>query len=91
MVKLVLLIRFITTFHLNRATLFNVKCDPIHEFGENHYNEILFNPQGNMVGLCGFGNLRGESLVVEVRCGDMGLGISPTDISPSTTRTLLRP
>ena len=54
--------------------MFNVKCDPIHEFGENHYNEILFNPQGNMVGLCGFGNLRGESLVVECRCGDMGLG-----------------
>ncbi|KAL5267555.1 hypothetical protein ACHWQZ_G004555 [Mnemiopsis leidyi] len=43
-----------------KATLFNVKCDPIHEFGENHYNEILFNPQGNMVGLCGFGNLRGK-------------------------------
>ncbi|XP_063686022.1 eukaryotic translation initiation factor 2A-like [Bolinopsis microptera] len=43
-----------------QGTLFNVKCDPIHEFGENHYNEILFNPQGNMVGLCGFGNLRGK-------------------------------
>jgi len=43
-----------------KGTLFNVKCDPIHEFGENHYNEILFNPQGNMVGLCGFGNLRGK-------------------------------
>jgi len=43
-----------------RATLFNIKCDPIHEFGDNHYNEILFNPQGNMVGLCGFGNLRGK-------------------------------
>merc|ERR1712113_438588 len=43
-----------------RATLFNTKCDPIHQFGDGHYNTILFNPQGNMVGLCGFGNLRGK-------------------------------
>jgi len=43
-----------------RATLFNAKCDSIHEFGDFHCNEILFNPQGNMVGLCGFGNLRGK-------------------------------
>eukprot|EP00116_Pleurobrachia_bachei_P003321 sb/3463583/ len=43
-----------------RATLFNTKCDPTHQFGDGHYNEILFNPQGNMVGLCGFGNLRGK-------------------------------
>ena len=63
-VLLINIIKFIPTFYSNRATLFNVKCDPIHEFGENHYNEILFNPQGNMVGLCGFGNLRGESLVI---------------------------
>ena len=35
-----------------------------------------------MVGLCGFGNLRGESLVVEVRCGDMGLGGNSLGVEP---------
>lgn len=43
-----------------RATMFNTKCDPIFEFGDGHRNEVCFNPQGNMVGLNGFGNLRGK-------------------------------
>lgn len=54
-----------------RATLFNLNCDPIHDFGENHYNEILYNPQGNMVGLCGFGNLRGKMKFYETESNKM--------------------
>lgn len=30
-----------------KATLFNIKCDPIFEFGEGPRNAIFFNPFGN--------------------------------------------
>ncbi|KAK9307333.1 hypothetical protein QLX08_002341 [Tetragonisca angustula] len=42
-----------------KATLFNLKCEPIFEFGALHRNSIYYNPQGNILILTGFGNLRG--------------------------------
>jgi translation initiation factor 2A len=43
-----------------KATLFNHKCDKIFDFGTGPRNMALFNPQGNLVMLGGFGNLRGN-------------------------------
>ncbi|EDV29224.1 uncharacterized protein TRIADDRAFT_18281, partial [Trichoplax adhaerens] len=43
-----------------KATLYNLKCDPIHEFGSSYRNLIYFNPQGTIICLAGFGNLKGE-------------------------------
>ncbi|KAG7202566.1 hypothetical protein KM043_009762 [Ampulex compressa] len=42
-----------------KATLFNLKCEAIFEFGALHRNSIYYNPQGNILILSGFGNLRG--------------------------------
>ncbi|GAB0088846.1 Eukaryotic translation initiation factor 2A [Sergentomyia squamirostris] len=47
-------------FMPSKATLFNLKCDAIFEFGENSRNSIYFNDFGNLVLLAGFGNLRGN-------------------------------
>ncbi|GAB1868971.1 Eukaryotic translation initiation factor 2A [Camponotus japonicus] len=43
-----------------KATLFNVKCEAIFEFGTLHRNSIYYNPYGNILLLAGFGNLRGS-------------------------------
>lgn len=43
----------------SKATLFNLKCEPVFEFGKKHRNSIYYNPQGNILLLGGFGNLRG--------------------------------
>lgn len=32
-----------------KATLFNLKCEPIFEFGALHRNSIYYNPQGNNI------------------------------------------
>ncbi|XP_076234660.1 eukaryotic translation initiation factor 2A [Calliopsis andreniformis] len=42
-----------------KATLFNLKCEAVFEFGALHRNSIYYNPQGNILILTGFGNLRG--------------------------------
>lgn len=42
-----------------KVSIFNHKCQMIHDFGELSANEIIFNyPFGNLLALCGFGNLR---------------------------------
>lgn len=43
-----------------KATIFNLKCDPIFEFGTGPRNSIYYNPQGNILLLGGFGNLQGQ-------------------------------
>ncbi|XP_063972720.1 eukaryotic translation initiation factor 2A [Diachasmimorpha longicaudata] len=43
----------------SKATLFNLKCESVFEFGKKHRNSIYYNPQGNILLLGGFGNLRG--------------------------------
>lgn len=43
-----------------KATLFNLKCDAIFDFGTGVRNSIYFNDFGTMVLLGGFGNLNGQ-------------------------------
>ncbi|XP_051164152.1 eukaryotic translation initiation factor 2A [Leptopilina boulardi] len=47
-------------FMPSKATLFNLKCESVFEFGVKHRNSIYYNPQGNMLLLSGFGNLQGS-------------------------------
>jgi len=42
-----------------KATLFSHKCEKLFDFGTGPRNTALFNPQGSMLLLGGFGNLRG--------------------------------
>lgn len=42
-----------------KATLFNLKCDPVFDFGTGPRNAIYFNAFGNLLLFGGFGNLRG--------------------------------
>ncbi|XP_066588986.1 eukaryotic translation initiation factor 2A [Prorops nasuta] len=46
-------------FMPSKAALFNLKCEAIFEFGTVHRNSVYYNPQGNILLLTGFGNLRG--------------------------------
>lgn len=43
-----------------KATIFNLKCEPVFELGSGAKNSIYYNPQGNILLLGGFGNLRGQ-------------------------------
>ncbi|CAK8676030.1 eukaryotic translation initiation factor 2A-like [Clavelina lepadiformis] len=43
-----------------KACIFNLKCNQLFEFGATPKNECYFNPQGNLLALAGFGNLRGN-------------------------------
>ncbi|XP_070537815.1 eukaryotic translation initiation factor 2A-like [Ptychodera flava] len=43
-----------------KATLFNLKCEPVFDFGTGPRNTVHFNPQGSIICLAGFGNLRGN-------------------------------
>jgi len=42
-----------------KATLFDLKCETIFDFGTGPRNICSFNPHGNILCLCGFGNLNG--------------------------------
>ncbi|XP_058450447.1 eukaryotic translation initiation factor 2A [Malaya genurostris] len=46
-------------FMPSKATLFNLKCDAIFDFGTGHRNSIYYNEFGNMLVFGGFGNLPG--------------------------------
>jgi translation initiation factor 2A len=43
-----------------KATLFNLKCDAVFDFGTGIRNSIYFNDFGNLVLFGAFGNLRGQ-------------------------------
>jgi len=45
----------------SKATLYNLKCDPIMEFGTGTFNAIYYNPFGNILLLAGFGNVQGNA------------------------------
>ncbi|XP_043276692.1 eukaryotic translation initiation factor 2A [Venturia canescens] len=47
-------------FMPSKTTLFNLKCEPVFEFGKKHRNSIYYNPSGNICLLGGFGNLSGD-------------------------------
>jgi len=42
-----------------KAKIYNVKCEPIFDFGTGQRNLCFYNPHGNILCLAGFGNLRG--------------------------------
>ncbi|XP_062522104.1 eukaryotic translation initiation factor 2A-like isoform X2 [Corticium candelabrum] len=43
-----------------KATLYNLKSEPIFDFGTGPRNTVHFNCHGNILSLAGFGNLRGH-------------------------------
>ncbi|XP_077987578.1 eukaryotic translation initiation factor 2A-like [Glandiceps talaboti] len=43
-----------------KASLYNLKCEPIFDFGAGARNTVFYNPHGNIICLAGFGNLRGN-------------------------------
>uniref|UniRef100_A0A803WAC3 Eukaryotic translation initiation factor 2A n=1 Tax=Ficedula albicollis TaxID=59894 RepID=A0A803WAC3_FICAL len=50
-----------------KATVFNLKCDPVFDFGTGPRNAAYYSPQGHVLVLAGFGNLRGQMEVWDVR------------------------
>lgn len=40
-----------------QVTLYNLKCDPVFDFGEGPRNDMYYNRFGNILILCGFGNI----------------------------------
>ncbi|EPZ36146.1 Translation initiation factor, beta propellor-like domain-containing protein [Rozella allomycis CSF55] len=43
-----------------KAVMFDNKCRKVFDFGASHRNTAIFNPQGNLLCLGGFGNLAGD-------------------------------
>ncbi|KAJ8280527.1 hypothetical protein GJAV_G00055910 [Gymnothorax javanicus] len=50
-----------------KATIFNLKCDPVFDFGTGPRNAAFYSPQGHILVLAGFGNLRGQMEVWDVK------------------------
>uniref|UniRef100_UPI003AAC31CE eukaryotic translation initiation factor 2A isoform X3 n=1 Tax=Centroberyx gerrardi TaxID=166262 RepID=UPI003AAC31CE len=50
-----------------KATVFNLKCDPVFDFGTGPRNAVYYSPQGHILVLAGFGNLRGQMEVWDVK------------------------
>ncbi|XP_046287386.1 eukaryotic translation initiation factor 2A isoform X2 [Marmota monax] len=50
-----------------KATVFNLKCDPVFDFGTGPRNAAYFSPHGHILVLAGFGNLRGQMEVWDVK------------------------
>lgn len=50
-----------------KATVFNLKCEPVFDFGTGPRNSAYYSPQGHILVLAGFGNLRGQMEVWDVK------------------------
>ncbi|XP_010901582.2 eukaryotic translation initiation factor 2A isoform X2 [Esox lucius] len=50
-----------------KATVYNLKCDPVFDFGTGPRNAVYYSPQGHILILAGFGNLRGQMEVWDVK------------------------
>ncbi|XP_054839473.1 eukaryotic translation initiation factor 2A [Eublepharis macularius] len=50
-----------------KATIFNLKCDPVFDFGTGPHNSAYYSPQGHILVLAGFGNLSGQLDVWDVK------------------------
>uniref|UniRef100_A0A3P9HW57 Eukaryotic translation initiation factor 2A n=1 Tax=Oryzias latipes TaxID=8090 RepID=A0A3P9HW57_ORYLA len=50
-----------------KATIFNLKCDPLFDFGTGSRNAAYYSPQGHILVLAGFGNLQGQMEVWDVK------------------------
>lgn len=64
-----------------KATMFNLKCDSVFDFGTGNINSIYFNSFGNLVLFGGFGNLRGNIEIWDLKQKKQ---IS-TSLAPDTT------
>lgn len=51
-----------------KAMLFGENCKPLMNFGTGPRNSVKFNPQGGVICLAGFGNLRGEMVCDAPAC-----------------------
>ncbi|XP_014894579.1 eukaryotic translation initiation factor 2A [Poecilia latipinna] len=50
-----------------KATVFNLKCEAVFDFGTGPRNAAYYSPQGHILVLAGFGNLRGKMEVWDVK------------------------
>lgn len=50
-----------------KATIYNLKCEPVFDFGTGPRNAAYYSPQGHILVLAGFGNLRGQMEVWDVK------------------------
>uniref|UniRef100_A0A3B4BBS4 Eukaryotic translation initiation factor 2A n=1 Tax=Periophthalmus magnuspinnatus TaxID=409849 RepID=A0A3B4BBS4_9GOBI len=50
-----------------KATVYNLNCDPVFDFGTGPRNAAYYSPQGHILVLAGFGNLRGQMEVWDVK------------------------
>ncbi|XP_030622318.1 eukaryotic translation initiation factor 2A isoform X5 [Chanos chanos] len=50
-----------------KATIFNLKCESVFDFGTGPRNAAFYSPQGHILVLAGFGNLRGQMEVWDVK------------------------
>uniref|UniRef100_A0A2K5QKY5 Eukaryotic translation initiation factor 2A n=1 Tax=Cebus imitator TaxID=2715852 RepID=A0A2K5QKY5_CEBIM len=50
-----------------KVTLFNLKCDPVFDFGTGTRNAAYYSTYGHILVLAGFGNLRGQMEVWDVK------------------------
>lgn len=50
-----------------KATVYNLHCEPVFDFGTGPRNAAYYSPQGHILVLAGFGNLRGQMEVWDVK------------------------
>ncbi|KAG8195231.1 hypothetical protein JTE90_027972 [Oedothorax gibbosus] len=50
-----------------RATIYNLKCEPVLDFVDGPRNEVLYSPVGDRLSLSGFGNLQGQIEVWDLK------------------------
>ncbi|XP_072318215.1 eukaryotic translation initiation factor 2A [Eucyclogobius newberryi] len=50
-----------------KATVYNLNCDAVFDFGTGPRNAAYYSPQGHILVLAGFGNLRGQMEVWDVK------------------------
>ncbi|KAG5269411.1 hypothetical protein AALO_G00201720 [Alosa alosa] len=50
-----------------KATVFNLKCDPVFDFGTGPRNAVYYSPQAHILVLAGFGNLQGHMEVWDIK------------------------
>lgn len=50
-----------------KATVFNLKCDPVFDFGTGPRNAVFYSPQAHILVLAGFGNLQGHMEVWDIK------------------------
>ncbi|CAH8491184.1 unnamed protein product [Schistosoma rodhaini] len=63
------------------VTIFNLNCEPVHDFGTGSWNEIHFNPHGNLLLLAGLGNLSGDMCVWDFSTHERLSSFKTTDVT----------